>query len=91
MRLATCAAALFLSAVSSMQPSLATQHQPVKSNPLDSKHRPAAYASDGTPIATGAPRRLSPLAGKDSVAWAAVHSARAKHKQRVAIKPGRQI
>jgi hypothetical protein len=40
-----------------------------------------SYEPDGTPIATGAPRRLSVLAGNDGRAWAAAHSARApKHK-----------
>ena len=41
-----------------------------------------SYEPDGTPIATGAPRRLSILAGNDGRAWSYVHTrtGRAKHK-----------
>ena len=91
MRLAICAAALLSSAALSLQPGFASQQQLTKPNASESKHKPTAFTPDGTPVATGAPRRLSPLAGKDGIAWAAVHGAHAKHKQRVAMKPGRQI
>jgi hypothetical protein len=37
--------------------------------------------SDGTPIATGAPRRLSALAGTDKIAWAFARGGRPRHKK----------
>jgi hypothetical protein len=49
-------------------------------NPVQSG--PVAYEPDGTPIATGAPRRLSVLAGNDRKAWSSLRGGRAstKHK-----------
>jgi hypothetical protein len=48
-----------------------THHVPTPSptNAQPSKIRKVSYMPDGTAVATGAPRRLSPLAGTDAVAW----------------------
>jgi hypothetical protein len=43
--------------------------------------RAVSDAPDGTPIATGAPRRLSALAGTDKIAWAFARGGKPKHKR----------
>jgi hypothetical protein len=52
-----------------VDPSFAASHQTPKPQIKPLRVHTVSYMADGTPIATGAPRRLSPLAGKDSVAW----------------------
>jgi hypothetical protein len=50
-----------------------------------SKVHKVSYTPDGSAIATGAPRRLSPLAGNDNIAWSYAHGGRAgKHLKRAA-------
>ena len=65
-------------------PAPASQHHPQPRTAPQIHQRPVAYENDGTPIATGAPRRLSALAMGGS-AWATYHDARGKrHRQQIA-------
>jgi hypothetical protein len=62
------------------QPAFGSQrHQSTKPPLVQSHQKPVAYEADGTPIATGAPRRLSALAVGGS-AWAAHRETRGKRR-----------
>ena len=79
-RVAICA----LGAVVVFHPACASQRHRSSAAALQSHQKPVTYEADGTPIATGAPRRLSALAVGGS-AWATFHEMRARrHRQQVA-------
>jgi len=64
----------------------ASQHRQPTKPAVQTHQKLVAYQTDGTPIATGAPRRLSALAMGGS-AWTAYHETRGrKHRQQVANK-----
>jgi hypothetical protein len=61
--------ALAVSALLLVENATAAPHQTPKPQLKPAKTHAVSYMPDGTAIATGAPRRLSPLAGNDSIAW----------------------
>ncbi len=73
---------LIASAFLLVEESFAAPHQLPRPQVKPAKNHTVSYLPDGTPIATGRPRRLSPLAGTDSIAWSYARSGRAKHGKR---------
>ncbi len=69
---------LIVGALLLVEPGIAAPHQSPKPQIKAAKAHAVSYLADGTAIATGAPRRLSPLAGNDAIAWryAGGHAAR---------------
>jgi|SRR5579871_1010317 len=85
------ASATFLVALLALAaaPAWALTARPVQPARTASPSGQIAYDPNGEAIATGAPRRLSPLAGRDSAAWAPAgkHGSRSHGHIKVAAKP----
>lgn len=72
-----------------VESSVAAPHHVPKEPPTTAQHqskvRKISYMPDGSAIATGAPRRLSPLAGTDNIAWSYARGGHTgKHLKRAA-------
>jgi hypothetical protein len=76
---------LALGSLALVSPTYASQHHQ-QTKAAAQTHQKVTYQTDGTPVATGAPRRLSALAMGGS-AWTAYHEMRGKrHRQQIANK-----